>query len=233
MASHQVLVIGANRGLGLALLKVFAEHGWTSFATIRPETRSDSSFGDLEKTGATIIDLDYLSEESIADAAKTYGHDQPLDVLINCAGVEVYPSAWEETTADHMLHKYRVMTLGPFLATKHFLPNLKLSKAAKIVNITSGWASISGNTHGEYVSYRVPKAGLNQLTVSIAHELKASGLNITAIALDPGNVPTKLSRWQGEVPAEESARGMYNVIDNLTIDDSGSFLTWKGMRTSF
>jgi len=233
MASHRVLVIGANRGLGLALVNVFAEHGWTLFGTVRPETRSDPSFRDLEKTGATVIDLDYLSEDSIADAARTYGPEQRLDVLINCAGVEVYPSAWEETTAEHMLEKYRVMTLGPFLASKYFLPNLKLSDAGKIVNITSGWASISGNTHGEYISYRVPKAGLNQLTVSMAHELRAARLNITTIALDPGNVPTKLSRWQGEVPAEESARGMYTVIEKTTIEDSGSFLTWNGTKTPF
>jgi short-subunit dehydrogenase len=43
----------------------------------------------LEATGAKIIDLDYLSESSIAAAAKTYGEEKPLDVLINCAGIIV------------------------------------------------------------------------------------------------------------------------------------------------
>jgi NAD(P)-dependent dehydrogenase (short-subunit alcohol dehydrogenase family) len=77
----------------------------------------------------------------------------------------------------------------------------------------------------KYISYRVPEAGLNQLSVSIAHEFKAVGLNITVLAIDPGNVPTKLSKWQGETSVEVSARGIYKVIQDVTFEDSGKFLT--------
>ena len=65
----------------------------------------------LEATGATIIDLDYLEENSIAAAAKTLGQDQALDVLVNCAGVGMAPESWLETTAEQMIYKYRVMTV--------------------------------------------------------------------------------------------------------------------------
>jgi short-subunit dehydrogenase len=45
----------------------------------------------IEATGATILDLDYLEEDTIAAAAQVYGKDRGLDVLVNCAGVEMYP----------------------------------------------------------------------------------------------------------------------------------------------
>ncbi|KAJ5869871.1 hypothetical protein N7455_004812 [Penicillium solitum] len=97
MAPRNVLLIvrqGANRDLGLGLLKVFKEQGYNVFGTIRPQTRSDPSFEDLKSTGATIIDLDYLEEDSIAAAAESYGNDQALDVLVNCGGIEMYFENW-------------------------------------------------------------------------------------------------------------------------------------------
>ncbi|KAJ5949542.1 hypothetical protein N7454_001126 [Penicillium verhagenii] len=163
----------ANRGIGLNLLKAFAQRGWTVFGT-------------LEATGATIFDLDYLNENTISAAAKSYGEETPLDVLINCAGLPVLPASWEETTAEHLMIKFRVMSVGPFLATKYFLPSLTKSSAGKVINITSFWASLQENDFGEYISYRAAKAALNMETVTIAHELKAKDLNITVLALDPG-----------------------------------------------
>jgi NAD(P)-dependent dehydrogenase (short-subunit alcohol dehydrogenase family) len=80
----------------------------------------------LAATGATILDIDYLDENTIAKAAAAYG-DEPLDVLVNCAGqstrcrifsfsnikpgVDVHPRPWDENSADDMVTKFRVMTV--------------------------------------------------------------------------------------------------------------------------
>ena len=79
-------------------------------------------------TGATILDLDYLSDESIAKAANDYEHDS-LDILINCAGrsfktsdknespltrnkgVDVHPRAWLENGSSDLMTKFRIMTV--------------------------------------------------------------------------------------------------------------------------
>ncbi|ATY65873.1 short chain dehydrogenase [Cordyceps militaris] len=204
MATRNALIIGSNRGLGLGLLKVFKEHGYNVFGTIRPQTRSDPSFKDLEATGATVIDLDYLDEDSIAAAAQCYGHDRPLD--------------------------YRVMTVGPFLASKYFLPSLRRSEFGKIVNITSEWASIAANDCGTHISYRVPKSALNALSISVAIELRAAEENIAVLCVDPGDVPTKLSRWAGDIDLNDSVRGMYEQIDKATIEDTGLFVNWRGHK---
>ncbi|KAM0430907.1 hypothetical protein ACHAPT_005541 [Fusarium lateritium] len=175
---------GANRGLGLGLLKVFKERGYNVFGTVRPQTRSDSSFKDLEATGATIIDLDYLDEESIAAAAQNYGNDRALDVLVNCGGIEMYPENWLETTAESLVYKYRVMTVS----------------------------------------------ALNALSISVAIELRAAKENIAVLCVDPGNVPTKLSRWAGDVDLNDSVRGMYEQIEKATIGDTGLFVNWRGHK---
>ncbi|RSM15766.1 hypothetical protein CDV31_004867 [Fusarium ambrosium] len=230
MATRNALIIGANRGLGLGLLKVFKENGYNVFGTVRPQTRSDSSFKDLEATGATVIDLDFLDEESIAAAAKTYGNDKPLDVLVNCGGVEMYPEKWLDTTAEALVYKYRVMTVGPFLSSKYFLPSLKKSEFGKIVNITSEWASIAANDCGTHISYRVPKSALNALSISIAIELKEAKENIAVLLVDPGDVPTKLSRWAGDIDLNDSVRGMFGQIEKATIEDTGLFVNWRGHK---
>ncbi|KAI0487080.1 short chain dehydrogenase [Xylaria cf. heliscus] len=230
MAGRTALVIGANRGLGLGLLKVFKEHGYHVFGTVRPQTRSDPSFKDLEATGATILDLDYLEEDTIAAAAQDYGKDRPLDVLVNCGGIEMYPENWLETTAESLIYKYRVMTVGPFLASKHFLPSLEKSNFAKIVNITSEWASIAANDCGTHISYRVPKSALNALSISVAIELRAAKKNIAVLCVDPGDVPTKLSRWAGDIDLDKSVHGMFAQIEKATIEDTGLFVNWAGHK---
>jgi len=69
---------------------------------------------------------------------------------------------------------------------------------------------------------------LNQQTITVAHELKAAGEKITLLALDPGDIPTRLSRWQGTTTMEQSVRGMVEVIENASVDISGSYMKWNG-----
>ncbi|KAK2590911.1 hypothetical protein QQS21_011409 [Conoideocrella luteorostrata] len=125
------------------------------------------------------------------------------------------------------------MTVGPFLATKYFLPNLKKSDAGKVINISSLLASISENDFGQFVSYRTAKAALNMETVTIAHELKAKNLNITMLMLDPGDIPTRLTKWVGNTSMLSSVNGMVKIIEEATLDMSGSYLSWNGNRVTF
>lgn len=70
-------------------------------------------------------------------------------------------------------------------------------------------------------------------TVTIAHEMKAKGLNITMIAIDPGDIPTKLSKWSGNSNMDDSIKGIVKIIDEATIDSSGSFISWNGEKPRF
>ncbi|KAM0424834.1 hypothetical protein ACHAPT_009890 [Fusarium lateritium] len=85
MVPKKVLVVGANRAIGLNLVKAFIGRSWNVTGTIRPQSRSDPSVADLQATGATILEIDYLDESTIEKASQAYG-DGPLDILINVGG---------------------------------------------------------------------------------------------------------------------------------------------------
>lgn len=71
------------------------------------------------------------------------------------------------------------------------------------------------------------------MSVTISFELKAAKENIAVLCVDPGDVPTKLSHWAGDIPLEDSVRGMYEQIEKATIEDTGLFVNWKGHRWNY
>ncbi|KAM7182588.1 hypothetical protein V8F33_014196 [Rhypophila sp. PSN 637] len=151
MAAKSVLIVGANRGIGYNLVKAFVGESWDVIGTVRPQTRADKdpSVGDLtapelEKTGAKILEIDYLDEATIDRAAAAWG-DKPLDMLVNLGGLSPDPKSWQEQSADMMVEKFRVMAVGPLLTIKHCLPKLEKAFDAKIVNVSSSFGSISSS----------------------------------------------------------------------------------------
>lgn len=66
--------------------------------------------------------------------------------------------------------------------------------------------------------------------MSVAMELKTAGENIAVLCVDPGDVPTKLSRWAGDINLNESVNRMYEQIEKATIDDTGLFVNWQGKK---
>lgn len=86
------------------------------------------------------------------------------------------------------------------------------------------------NDCGTHISYRVPKSALNALSISVAIELKAAKENIAVLCIDPGDVPTKLSRWAGDIDLNDSVHGMFEQIERATIEDTGLFVNWKGRK---
>ncbi|KAM5452133.1 hypothetical protein MaudCBS49596_003487 [Microsporum audouinii] len=249
MASKKVLIIGANRGIGLGLSQKFYEEGWVVFGSIRPQTRNDPSINDLKRWATKIFEIDYRVEASISGAAEQYGSG-PLDCLINCAGVSRGPEPWTAYESSLLTEWFQIMVIGPYLATKYFQKSLEASSAGKIVNISSILGSISCKTHdlgvvvltelteavtstGEKFGYRLVKAALNQQTRTIAMAFKEDGINITMMSIHPGPVPTHLSRWRGRISVEESANGIYSVINQVGIAQTGEFWSWTGEKLEF
>ncbi|KAI1122333.1 hypothetical protein F5Y10DRAFT_281771 [Nemania abortiva] len=232
MSAPNVLVIGANRGIGLEILKSFMSRPCNVIGTIRPQTTSDPSFKTLEGTGAEVLQLDYLDENTIKKAAIDYG-DRPLDILINVGGVPPSPRSWKDQTDEIMVEKFRVMAVGPFLAIKHFLPKLKMAHNPRIVNISSSFGSISTNTFGTCMAYRTAKTALNQNSVTLAREWEKEGLDLTIVCIEPGFLPTRLTDFKGEDDMETCIGGVMKVIDGITHGHNGAFLKWDGSVIPF
>ena len=121
---------------------------------------------------------------------------------------------------------FRVNAVGPAAVTQALLRNLCAGKRRTIVNLSSGLGSISENDSGGWISYRASKAALNQLTRTIAAELKKD--RFICIALCPGWVRTDMGGSGATVSPEDSVAAILKVIDRLKPSDTGRFLDRHG-----
>ena len=169
-----VLITGANRGLGLEMVKQFAADGYKVIGTARKPEKAT----DLKATGATVIKLDVTSEEDIAAMAKTL-KGQKIDILINNAGyfgpklMTENPDNITKLTRQEMTTCINVNTLGPIFVTQALLPNLRLSPMKKVVNISTRAASPGGTAYG----YRISKTALNMVTRCMSVDAGMRGID--------------------------------------------------------
>ena len=213
-----VIITGANRGIGLELVKIYAKEAKV-FALCRQ--RSDELDG---LKGVTVIeDVDLRSQESINKAVqKCTGR---IDLLISNAGVFHRDEGGIgnidiESIQDHMT----VNTLAPLTLIQTALYHL--GSGSKVALISSRMGSITDNTSGGFYGYRMSKAALNALGKSLAVDLKPK--NITVAILHPGMVKTKITGYQGQYTPEEAAVGLAKRIEALTLENTGSFVHAQG-----
>jgi NAD(P)-dependent dehydrogenase (short-subunit alcohol dehydrogenase family) len=227
------LITGANRGLGLEFVRQLLARGDAVAACCR-EPAQASELSALGRNGAgerlKMYALDVADPASIsALPAKVDGDGLKIDVLINNAGVASgQDEELGEFDADTMSRVLLINSVAPMLVTDAFVPLLEKSgRSPKIVCITSGLGSITqadGLTYG--LSYGMSKAALNMGVKRLSAELKPRGIAI--LALHPGWVQTDMGGANAPLKPPESIRGMLQVIDRLSLSQSGHFLNYAG-----
>ncbi|XP_064375372.1 C-signal-like [Dromaius novaehollandiae] len=248
---HSALVTGANRGIGLGIIKQLLQlpnpPKWLFAACRDPKGERAQELQHLasKHPSLVIVPLEVTDPASIqAAAARVREHlkDSGLNLLINNAGIAKLSYLDTETLAD-MSQVYATNTIGPLLVSQAFLPLLKkaaqgspsselsCSKAA-IINMSSYGGSIK-EVHlwdlGQSVSYRCSKAALNMLTKCQSLGYRQHG--ILCAALHPGWVQTDMGNVAGHKPPltlDVSVQGMLNVLCSLSEKDNGTFLDWEG-----
>ncbi|MCB5189984.1 SDR family oxidoreductase [Methylobacillus arboreus] len=226
-----VLITGANRGLGLEFTKQYAEAGWNVLACCRsPEDAEEllqlaSRFKDLVSVHKLNVGNFHQVDELAASLA-----DQAIDVLINNAGI--YPDSstavFGDADYDAWLEAFRINSLAPFKMAQAFTSHLAKGKLKKLANITSKMGSISDNTSGGSYIYRSSKTALNMITKSLSVDLAKQG--ITAVVLHPGWVLTDMGGPNALINTEQSISGLRKVIDQLTLADAGKFYAYDGQE---
>jgi NAD(P)-dependent dehydrogenase (short-subunit alcohol dehydrogenase family) len=205
------LITGANRGIGLGLCRALAARGDDVIAACR------STSSELEALGvSTITGVDVADDASVAALAKELG-DQPLDLLVNNAGI-LEADGLDALDFERLRTHFEVNSLGPLRVTQALSHNL--TRGATIGMMTSLMGSMSDNGSGGYYAYRMSKAALNAATVSLARDLAERG--ITVLALHPGMVATEMTGNRG-ITVEESVAGLLARIDEATPERSGTF----------
>jgi NAD(P)-dependent dehydrogenase (short-subunit alcohol dehydrogenase family) len=215
------LVTGANRGIGLELVRQLSARGYKVIGTARdPEEATE-----LNATGALVVPLDVTDSSSVRAMAQAL-EGQKIDLLINNAGIMGHNAkSFEETDFDKVITTFDVNSLGPMRVTQALLPNLLAGDGKTVVQISSTMGSIANNSGG-YYGYRSSKSALNMLNKSLALEL--AELGITSVVLHPGWVQTRLGGANAAITTQESVVGMIKVITGLGPEDNGRFLDYKG-----
>ena len=120
---------------------------------------------------------------------------------------------------DSVQRQFEVNTLAPLRLTEMLLSNL--SAGSKIIMITSRMGSLKDNGSGSYYGYRMSKTALNSAAVSLARDLESR--QIMVALLHPGFVQTGMVNFAGDISTEQAAEGLLDRIDELSLENSGSF----------
>ncbi|RPE46247.1 NADP-dependent 3-hydroxy acid dehydrogenase YdfG [Streptomyces sp. Ag109_O5-1] len=232
MNDRTALVTGANKGIGLHIARLLAGEGFTVHVGARDAGRGERAVEEIG-AGARLLVLDVTDPGSVEHAAARV---ERLDVLVNNAGVQPVTGPPAETGVADFRRTYETNVLGVVAVTNAFLPALRRSARPRVVNVSSGTASLTWSTHPNpqfahgsprSAAYRSSKAALNALTVFYAQELAGDGIKVNALA--PGRRATDLvpGITGGGDPAE-AARGAVRLA--LLPDDgpTGGFFSWDG-----
>ena len=219
--SH-ILVTGANRGIGLSLCKQLHDKAHKIFAVCR---QSSDELNTLVGDHLQIIEnIDVSKNDSVSvlqNALKT--QNAQLDLLINNAGL-LKKTSLDALDFDAIEAQMQVNAYGPLRVVQACIPFL--NKPAKIAIITSRMGSIADNGSGGQYGYRMSKSAVNSAGMSLAHDLKPR--EIAVGLLHPGYVQTDMTGKQGHIDTETSARGILERIQELTLENTGSFWHMNG-----
>ena len=222
-----VLITGANRGIGLEFAQQFIARGDRLFAACR-DIENALELRQLQQTQPTLelLELDVSRIESMENLARQL-QDEAIDIFINNAGVygprdaefgNVDASAWASVL--------QVNTIAPLLLSQLLIEPLRRGRDRKMLYLTSKMGSIDDNKGGGSYIYRSSKAALNAVVKSLAVDLTGEGFSIAV--LHPGWVRTDMGGANGLIDTATSVSGMIGVIDGLDSSQSGSFFNYDG-----
>jgi NAD(P)-dependent dehydrogenase (short-subunit alcohol dehydrogenase family) len=219
--AREVLLTGANRGIGLEFARQLAARGDRVVATCR----NPAAASELAALDVQVETLDVVGAASIERIAALY-EDRNLDLLINNAGVGVGHRPLGKLDYEEMGIFYATNAVGPLRLIEALLPALRRGEYPTVVSLTSRVGSIQDNTSGGSYAYRASKAALNAITKSLAIDLAEEGF--TCVVLHPGWVQTDMGGASAPLPTDQSVAGMLRVLEGLSQEDSGGFFDYTG-----
>ncbi len=207
------LITGANRGIGLELVKQLKNRGESIIATCRSTSTELNALSVRVETG-----IDITSGESVIKLRESL-KDTKIDVLIQNAGIAEFNSL-SNLDPQSIVHQFKVNALSPLCFVQTMLNHL--SKSAKIALISSRMGSIEDNSSGGSYGYRMSKVALCMAGKSLAVDLKPNDISVAI--LHPGLVSTRMTGFTANgIHPKESVKGLIERIDELTLDNTGTF----------
>lgn len=209
-----ILITGANRGLGLEFARAYRSDGWDVIATAR------QSSPELDALGVRVETLDMRDLDAVAEFGARI---DTLDLLIANAGTYGPRSATSAEDGHGWSETFAVNTIAPFLLAQSVLKQVA-SAGGKLIAISTKMGSIADNSSGGFIAYRSSKAALNAAWRSLAID----NPEVVCAVLHPGWVKTRMGGASAPLEPEQSIAGMRRVIEGLGADQSGGFFSHDG-----
>jgi NAD(P)-dependent dehydrogenase (short-subunit alcohol dehydrogenase family) len=229
-----VLVTGANRGIGLELVKQYAADGWDVIATARdPEDSEDLvELSNKYEGKFEVYPLDVTDEDSIEELADDL-EGRPIDLLLNNAGV--YPRKGThigELDYESWADTFDTNLFGVMRLTEVLLENVAESERKQIAAISSAMGSLHGVEGGSVpqsgtsYQYRTSKAALNMAMLILSKELAPRGISV--VLIHPGWVKTDMGGAGAALTTRDSVAGIKRTLDSGRMEISGKLLSYDG-----
>lgn len=215
-----VVITGANRGLGFGFVHYYLEQGCHVWACYR------SGPGELTSLDSSRLHL--IRWDVGAEAGPDGRLPDTIDLLINNAGI--YGPAkdcqsLEKVTPEAMLEVFNVDCVGP-LRVVQLLKDRVIAAKGRIANVSSKMGSSGDNSSGGTYAYRAAKAGLVIVSKSMAMDFAPQGVRV--VTLHPGWVTTDMTGHTGLIDVATSVEGMTQVIERMDEYEPGIFIAYDG-----
>lgn len=225
---ENVVITGANRGIGLRLAQSYIDDRHRVYAGCRnPETASELAVLAEKSEGRLSVHPLDVTNIKQRDAFSAMLNGTAIDVLINNAGI--YPHKglkFGQLDAESWLHAAHVNTVAPMLMAQSLLSNVAASRRKLIASVSSKMASIAENSSGGAYAYRATKTALNMAMKSLSIDLRDR--DISVIVLHPGWVQTDMGGKQAQISANASVAQLRAILDGAGLAESGSFFDRDG-----
>ena len=241
------LVVGASRGIGLALLEEQLKDAGSRkiIATHRPGslTPALSSLAQKWDGKLELVPLDVTRDDSIEQFSEhLQGQDDGIDLAIHAAGIlheqDIAPEkTYAQCNAANLKRLFEVNSIGPLMVAGALLSAQPRKKTFVFAALSAMVGSIADNRLGGWYGYRASKTALNQFIKTLANECRFTHPNAAIVAIHPGTTDTELSRpFQKNVkpgklysPGQTASR-ILSVVKNVDAQQSGRFINWDGSQ---
>jgi NAD(P)-dependent dehydrogenase (short-subunit alcohol dehydrogenase family) len=208
----KVLITGANKSIGFETARQLLAMGYFVYLGSRDRRNGEEAVAKLKGEGfenVKLLPIDVSDPTSVTAARQEI---DSLDVLINNAGISGgFPQDTASTSVDTIRKVFDTNFFGVINVTQTFMDLLKQSETPRIVNVTSGLASLTLHSDPAWKYYAVKgaaygpsKTALNAYTVVLAHELKDTAFKVNVV--DPGYTATDFNHHRGPGSVGDAAK---------------------------
>lgn len=225
-AEKIALVTGANKGIGLEIVRQLAQAGFRVFLTARDRQRGEEASKKLQQDGNSVefLQLDVDDEASIEQLAKELASRiDHLDVLVNNAGIllDASNASVLDVEPTLILQTLQTNTFGPLRLTQKLVPLLAKSDAGKVINVSSGGGQLTDM--GNWApGYSLSKTALNAVTGMMAAALKDKHIAVNSIC--PGWVRTDMGTSSAPRSVQQGADTVTWLATEAPSNLTGKFL---------